>query len=173
MLESEGIRVSSIYFGPLAQYSTGLPPEGHKVNKYVYKLYLARLSSHTCVVSAGTGDSRNLLVHVLGSSCPISSDHLPKDWQGAFNGLRQNISRRLVVQDNLLFTVLHHVVQSRCVFLTIIQHLATISSPRHPKFTYTIGVYPALRLALNSTPVSARIALKGLLRGANVLKRVA
>ena len=129
MLESEGIRVSSIYFGPLAQYSTGLLPGSHRVNRYVYRLRLARLSPHTCVVSAATDDSRNLLVHVLGSSRPISSDHLPKDWQGAFNGLRQNISRRLVVQDNLLFPVLRRVVQSRCVLLTIIQHLAIISSP--------------------------------------------
>jgi len=129
MLESEGIRVSSIYFGPLAQYSTGLLPVSHRVNRYVYKLCLARLSSHTCIVSAATDDFHNLLVHVLGSSCPISSDHLPKDWQGAFNGLRQKIFRRLVVQDNLLFTVLRRVVQSRCVFLTTIQHLATTSSP--------------------------------------------
>ena len=126
-----------------------------------------------CVVSTLTGDSRNLLVHALGSSCLISSDHLPKDWQGAFNELRQKISRRLVVQDNLLFTVLRRIVQSRWVFLTTIQHLATISSPRHPKFNYTIGVYPVLRLALSSAPISVRIALKGLLRGANVLKRVA
>lgn len=114
MLESEGIRVSSIYFGPLAQHSTGLLPGTHR-----------RFSQ-------------------------------PFDWQGALNELRQKISRRLVVQDNLLFTVLCHIVQSR-----------------HPKFNYTIGVYPVLRLALSSAPISARIALKVLLRGANVLKRVA
>lgn len=130
-------------------------------------------SPHTCVLSTSTGDSRNLLVHVLGSSCLISSDHLPKDWQGALNELRQKISRRLVVQDNLLFTVLRRIVQSRCVFFTVIQHLATIASPSHPKFNYTIGVYPVLRLALSSAPISARIALKVLLRGANVVKRVA
>lgn len=32
MLESEGIRVSSIHYGPLAPYSTGLSPESHDTN---------------------------------------------------------------------------------------------------------------------------------------------
>src|SRR6266850_1474467 len=47
----------------------------------------------------------------------MSSDYPPKDWQGTFNVLTQKISRQLIVQDNLLLTVLRHVVQSRCVFL--------------------------------------------------------
>jgi hypothetical protein len=35
MLEFQGIRVSSIQFGPLAQYSTGLSPVSHSINRYV------------------------------------------------------------------------------------------------------------------------------------------
>jgi hypothetical protein len=134
------------------------------------KLCLARPSSHTCVVSAATGDSRNLLVHALGSSSLIFSDYLPKDWQGAFYVLKQKISRQLIVQDDLLLTVLRRVVQSRCVFSTMIGHLTIISSPRHPKFTYTIGVYPVLRLALSSAPVSLRIAVERLMRWAKVTR---
>jgi hypothetical protein len=55
----------------------------------------------------------------------------------------------------------------------MIQHLAIISSPRHPKFTYTVGVYPFLRLAFGSAPVSARIAVKRLVHWAEALKTVA
>jgi hypothetical protein len=119
MLESQGIRVSSIHFGPLAQYSTRRSPESHSIKR---NRHFSR----------------------------------PFDWQGSFKVLTQKISRQLIVQDNLLFTVLHHVVQSR-----------------HPKFTYTVGVYPVLRLALGSTPISARIAAKSLMRWAKSLERVA
>jgi hypothetical protein len=35
MLEFQGIRVSSIQFGPLAQYSTQPPPVSHSINRYV------------------------------------------------------------------------------------------------------------------------------------------
>jgi hypothetical protein len=35
MLESEGIRVSSIHYGPLAPYSTGLSPESHSTDRNV------------------------------------------------------------------------------------------------------------------------------------------
>jgi hypothetical protein len=94
----------------------------------------------------------------------MSSDYPPKDLQGTFDALIQKISRQLIVQDNLLLTVLRHVVQSRCVFLNdVVQHLGIISSPRHPKFTYTVGVYPVLRLAFDTAPVSARIAVKRLI----------
>ena len=55
----------------------------------------------------------------------------------------------------------------------MVPHLAIISSPRHPKFTYTIGVYPLLRLALGSVPVSARIAVKSLMRWTKSLGKVA
>ncbi|KAH9997245.1 hypothetical protein BJV77DRAFT_984134 [Russula vinacea] len=117
MLESEGIRVSSIHFGPLAQYSTRCSPESHSIKRHFSR---------------------------------------PFDWQGSFKVLTQKISRQLIVQDNLLLTVLHRIVQSR-----------------HPKFTYTVGVYPVLRLVLGSTPISARIAVKSLMRWAKSLERVA
>ncbi|KAI0302068.1 hypothetical protein BC826DRAFT_966114 [Russula brevipes] len=114
VLESHGIRVSSIYFGPLAQDSTGLSPERPSVRSSI-----------------------------------ISSNDLPKDWQESLNALKQKISKKLTVQENLLLTVLRHVVQSR-----------------HPKFTYIIGVHPVIRLALGLAPVSARIAVKSLMRWA-------
>ncbi|KAI9510888.1 hypothetical protein F5148DRAFT_491859 [Russula earlei] len=104
VLESQGIRVSSIRFGPLTHPSNGRPPERRNFNQ--------RFSR-------------------------------PFDWQGSFEVLMQKISRQLTVQDNFLLTVLHRVVRSR-----------------HPKFTYTIGLYPILRLALGLAPVSARIAVK-------------
>jgi hypothetical protein len=129
--------------------------------------------SHPCVVSTAIGGSRNLSVHAFGRNSLISSNYLPKDWQGTLNVLTMKISRQFIVQDNLLLTVLRHVVQSRCVFLIMMQHLAAILSPRHPKFTYIVGVYPVLRLAFGSAPVSARIAVKRLVHWAKALKTVA
>ncbi|KAH9005187.1 hypothetical protein EDB86DRAFT_2882124 [Lactarius hatsudake] len=78
ILELEGIRVSSIYFGPLARDSMAQSPDGH-------------------------GNDR----------------HFPQsfDWQGLFDTLAQKISRKLIVQDSLLLTVLRRVVQSRYGFL--------------------------------------------------------
>ncbi|KAI0006063.1 hypothetical protein BJV74DRAFT_801921 [Russula compacta] len=118
ILEPQGIRVSSIYFGPLSQYSGKSSPTSHSINSRCF--------------------SRSF------------------DWQGSFGVLTQKISQQLMVQDNLLLTVLRRVVQSR-----------------HPKFTYTIGVYPLLRLALGSVPVSARIAVKSLMRWTKSLGKVA
>lgn len=113
MLESEGIRVSSIHFGPLAQYSTRCSPESHSIKRYV-EAFLPRLSLQSVAYTA-TGISRDLLVHAPGYNYLISSNDLPKDWQGSFKVLTQKISRQLIVQDNLLLTVLHRIVQSRCV----------------------------------------------------------
>jgi hypothetical protein len=115
------------------------------------KLCLARLSSHTCVVSAATGDSRNLLVHALGSSSLIFSDYLPKDWQGAFNVLKQKISRQLIVQDDLLLTVLRRVVQSRCVFSTMIGHQPS----SHPPDTRNSPI-PLVCIPLYASPLVQR-----------------
>jgi hypothetical protein len=80
-----------------------------------------------------------------------------------------------MVQDSLLLTVLHRVVQSRYVLLngdsdSTLRHTFI---RRHPKFTYTIGVYPVLRLALGSAPISARMAVKSLMRWANSSERAA
>lgn len=110
MLEFEGIRVSSIYFGPLAEGSMTRSPDGH-------------------------GDKRRFF-HSF-------------DWQGSFNASAQRISRKLIVQDNLLLTVLRRVVESR-----------------HPKFVYTVGLYPILHLALRSAPIGSRMVATGLIRWA-------
>jgi hypothetical protein len=103
----------------------------------------------------------------------ISSNDLPKDWQGSFNTLIQKISRQLMVHDNLLLTALHRVVQSRCVLLNSAPTPRRNFIPRHPKFTYTIGVYPVLRLILGSVPISTRMAVKSLMRWAKSSERVA
>ncbi|KAH9079444.1 hypothetical protein EDB83DRAFT_1273031 [Lactarius deliciosus] len=115
MLELEGIRVSSIYFGPLARDSMAQSPDGH-------------------------GNDR----------------HFPQsfDWQGLFDTLAQKISRKLIVQDSLLLTVLRRVVQSR-----------------HPKFVYTVGLYPVLHVALRSAPVGSRLAATSLIRWAMLPER--
>lgn len=76
-----------------------------------------------------------------------------------------------MVQDSLLLTVLHRVVQSRYVLLDGDSTLSHNLIRRHPKFTYTIGVYPVLRLALGSAPISARMAVKSLMRWANSSER--
>jgi hypothetical protein len=49
MLECQGIRVSSIYFGPLAQHSVSLPPESHGV-KYAEALPASPILSHACPI---------------------------------------------------------------------------------------------------------------------------
>lgn len=112
MLEFEGIRVTSIYFGPLAEDSMTRSPDGHSYDR------LRRF--------------------------PQSFD-----WQGSFDTLAQRISRTLIVQDNLLLTVLRRVVQSR-----------------HPKFVYTVGLYPFFHRALRSAPVGSRLAVTSLIRWA-------
>jgi len=119
ILESQGIRVSSIHFGPLAQDFRDRSLENHNFDS------IRRLSPSF-------------------------------DWQGSLDILFQKISRQLTIQDNLLLTVLQRVVQSR-----------------HPKFTYTLGVYPILRLAFGSAPVTARIMLKRFMHWAKSLERVA
>ena len=53
----------------------------------------------------------------FGTTSQISSNDLPNDWQESFNQLAQKISRQLTVQDNLLLSVLHRIVQSRYAFL--------------------------------------------------------
>jgi hypothetical protein len=50
MLESQGIRVSSIYFGPLAQHAMRLPPESHSVKKYAEALPASPVLSHACPI---------------------------------------------------------------------------------------------------------------------------
>lgn len=49
ILEAQGIRVSSIYFGPLSQHSGKLSPSSRSINKYVEtpldSLVLSRVSS--------------------------------------------------------------------------------------------------------------------------------
>jgi hypothetical protein len=117
------------------------------------------------VVFTGRGASRDLLVHALFNSL-ISSNDLPKDWQESFSLLAQKISRQLTVQDDLLLSLLHRIVQSRYVLLNgdLTTEYSFIS--RHPKFTYTVGVYPVLRLALGSAPISARIVVKSFMRWA-------
>ncbi|KAF8274985.1 hypothetical protein EI94DRAFT_1712126 [Lactarius quietus] len=110
MLEFDGIRVSSIYFGPLAGSSITRSPDG-------------------------LGNNRRF--------------PRPFDWQKSLNTLAQKISRKFIVQDNLLLTVLRRVVQSR-----------------HPKFVYTVGLYPILHLALRSAPVGSRMVVTSLIRWA-------
>ncbi|KAI9446425.1 hypothetical protein H4582DRAFT_560210 [Lactarius indigo] len=115
VLELEGIRVSSIYFGPLAEDSMTQSLDGR-------------------------GNDRRF---------PQSFD-----WQGSVNMLAQRISKKLIVQDSLLLTVLRRVVQSR-----------------HPKFVYTVGLYPVLHIALKSAPVGSRLAATSLMRWAMVPER--
>jgi len=110
MLELEGIRVSSIYFGPMGEGSMMRSPDSH---------------------------------------CDDGRFPHSFDWQGSFNTLVQRVSRKLIVQDGLLLTVLRRVVQSR-----------------HPKFVYTVGLYPILHLALRSAPVGSRMVVTGLIRRA-------
>jgi hypothetical protein len=50
MLESQGIRVSSIYFGPLAQHAMRSPPQSHGVKKYVETLPASPILSHMCPI---------------------------------------------------------------------------------------------------------------------------
>ncbi len=164
MLESQGIRVSSIRFGPLAQYSTGRLPVSHGSNRYVERP-LARRSSQS-IIFTERGIFRDLLVHALDSNSRISSNYPPKDWQGSFNLLVQKISRQLIVQDSLLFGILHRIVQSRYMLLTGDSTSRHNFISRHPKFTYTVGVYPGLHLALGSAPISARMVVKNLVRWA-------
>jgi hypothetical protein len=109
MLEFQGIRVSSIQFGPLAQYPTGPSPVSHSTNRYVK--HCSACSS--LITPTGRGTFRSLLVHALGFNSLISSNDLPKDWQEPFSLLAQKLSRQLTVQDNLLLSVLHRIVQSR------------------------------------------------------------
>jgi len=163
MLEFKGIRVSSIQFGPLAQYSTGLSPVRHSINRYV-KRSSTCLSLQKCAVFTGRGASHDLLVHALDFNSLISSNDLPKDWQESFSLLAQKISRQLTVQDDLLLSLLHRIVQSRYVLLNGDSTTKYNFISRHPKFTYTVGVYPVLRLALRSAPISARIAVKSFMR---------
>jgi hypothetical protein len=85
----------------------------------------------------------------------------------------QKISRQLIVHDNVVLAVLHRVVQSRYVLLNSDSTPRHNFIPRHPKFTYTIGVYPVLRLALGSAPISARMVVKSLTRWAKSWERVA
>jgi hypothetical protein len=162
MLEFQGIRVSSIQFGPLAHYSTRLSPVSHSINRYVeHSSACLSLQKFT-----GRGPSRDLLVHALDFSSLISSNDLPKDWQESFNLLAQKISRQLTVQDSILLSVLHRIVQSRYVLLNGDPTPKYNFISRHPKFTYTVGVYPVLRLALGSAPISARIVVKSFMRWA-------
>ena len=80
--------------------------------------------------------------------------------------MKQKISRQLTVQDNLLLSVLHRIVQSRYVLLNRDPTPKCNFISRHPKFTYTVGVYPVLRLALGSAPISARMVAKSFMRWA-------
>ncbi|KAI0306543.1 hypothetical protein B0F90DRAFT_1690754 [Multifurca ochricompacta] len=109
ILEFQGIRVSSIYFGPLAEHLGDESPESHR--------NVSRRFSQSI------------------------------DVQGAVDTLIQKISRQLIVEESFLITILRRVVQSR-----------------HPKFVYTVGLYPILYLAWQSAPISSRIAVKGLMR---------
>jgi len=120
ILEFEGIRVTSIYFGPLAEDSMTWSPDGHGHDRQGNRRF------------------------------PQSFD-----WQGPFDTLVQRISRKLIVQDNLLLAVLRRVVQSR-----------------HPKFVYTVGLYPILHRALRSAPVGSRMAVTNLIRWAMLSERV-
>lgn len=115
MLEFEGIRVSSIYFGPLSESSMTMSPDGHSNDRRFLQFF---------------------------------------DWQGLSDSLAQRISRKLIVQDSLLLTVLRRVVQSR-----------------HPKFVYTVGLYPVLHLAMRSAPVGSRLAVTSLMRWARSPER--
>ena len=49
-LESQDIRVSSIYFGPVVQHSMRSPPASYGVNKYVETLPPSPIFSHTCPI---------------------------------------------------------------------------------------------------------------------------
>ncbi len=77
------------------------------------------------------------------------------------------------MQDNLILKVLHRVVQSRCVFLNGDSSPKHNFISRHPKFTYTVGVYPVLRLALGSAPIGAKMIVKSLMRWAKSFEGVA
>lgn len=103
----------------------------------------------------------------------ISSNDLQKGWQQSFDLLAQKISRQLTVQDNLLLSVLHRIVQSRYVLLNGDSTLKYNLMSRHPKFTYTVGVYPVLRLALGSAPISARMFVKSFMRWAKSFEELA
>ena len=78
-----------------------------------------------------------------------------------------------MVQDSLLLAVLHRVVRSRYALLNSDSTVTHNFIRRHPKFTYTIGVYPVLRLALGSAPITARMAVKSLMRWANSSEKAA
>ena len=119
-----------------------------------------------CVIFTGRGAPRDLLVHALDFNSLISSNDLPKDWQESFSLLARKISRQLTVRDDLLLRVLHRIVRSRYVLLNDDSTLKYNFISRHPKFTYTVGVYPILRLALGSAPISARIVVKNFMRWA-------
>ncbi|KAI0273662.1 hypothetical protein BC834DRAFT_221108 [Gloeopeniophorella convolvens] len=104
-LEFQGIRVSSLYVGPLSESAIASSPEDHGVS------------------------SAKTPVHSFG-------------WRRAFHVLTSKITKQLAVEEDLLLAVLRRAVQSR-----------------HPKFVYTIGMYPALHLVLRSAPVGSRVAL--------------
>lgn len=112
-------------------------------------------------------------MHALDLNPLISSNDLPKDWRESFDLLARKISRQLTVQDNLILSVLHRIVQSRYVLLNrnSIPKYKLVS--RHPKFTYTVGVYPVLHLALVSAPISARIIVKSFMRWAKLFEEPA
>ena len=114
------------------------------------------------------------MVHaLLDFNSLISSTDLPKDWQESFNLLAQKISGQLTVQDNLLLSVLHRIVQSRYVLLSGDSTPKYNFISRHPKFTYNVGVYPVLRLALGSAPISARMVVKSFMRWAKSFEGLA
>ena len=162
MLEYEGIRVSSIHFGPMAQYSTSRSPKSHSINRYVEAfLLIYPFKSDLC--SQQQAFLPNIW-YMRWTPTLLSSNDLPKDWQGSFDVLMRKISRQLTVQDSRLLTILHGIVQSRYVHLNRNLDLRHNLICRHPKYTYTIGVYPVLRLALGSAPISARMAAKSLMR---------
>jgi len=54
MLEPQGIRVSSIHFGPSAQHSTGLSPESPSINRYV-EAFLGSLMPSTVSLTHSSG----------------------------------------------------------------------------------------------------------------------
>jgi hypothetical protein len=163
MLESEGIRVSSIRFGPMAaQYPTGRSPKSHSINRYVEAfLLIYPFKSDLCLQQQAFLAN---IWYMRWTPTLLSSNDLPKDWQGSFDVLMRKISGQLTVQDSRLLTILHGIVQSRYVHLDRNLDLRHDFICRHPKYTYTIGVYPVLRLALRSAPISARMAAKSLMR---------
>lgn len=113
------------------------------------------------------------MVHALDFNSLISSNDPPKDWQESFNVLARKIYRQLAVQDDLLLSVLHRIVQSRYVLLNGDSTPKYNFISRHPKFTYTVGVYPVLRLALGSAPISARLVVKSFMRWAKSFEGLA